>query len=295
MRVFKHITSRKVRYIMAKKVFISGCSTGIGLYIAQTLQEDGFQVIASCRKPEDVERLQSLGLYTLQMDVDDSGSIQAAVKQLLDYTEGQLDVLINNAGYGQAGALEDISREVMQRQFQTNVFGLHELTKLIIPVMRKQGSGRIINISSVLGIVSLPFRGAYNASKYAVEGLSDTLRLELEPSGIWVSSIQPGPIESQFRDTVVDRSLQAVDIETSFFRKQYANMLSHFKANKKNSKFTKGPEAVYKKVSHAIKAKRPRPSYSVTLAAHILILARRLMPARWFHRVLTRVSQQETS
>ncbi|VEG89600.1 SDR family NAD(P)-dependent oxidoreductase [Legionella spiritensis] len=280
---------------MTKTIFISGCSTGIGFYLAQTLQNKGYQVIASCRKPQDVERLQELGLYTLRMDVSDSASINQAVEQLLEYTQGRLDVLINNAGFGQAGALEDISREVMLKQFQTNVFGLHELTRQIIPVMRTQGSGRIINISSVLGRVSLPFRGAYNASKYAVEGLSDTLRLELEPAGIWVSSIQPGPIDSQFRDTVVDVSLKAVDMEASFFYPQYKNMLLHFKKTKKKSMLTQKPEAVLKKVLHAIEARKPRPGYAVTLSAHLLILARRVLPARWLHRLLARISKNELS
>lgn len=280
---------------MAKTVFISGCSSGIGFYLAKALQDRGYQVIASCRKPEDVERLQKLGLYTLKMDVSDSMSITEAVRQLLQYTHGKLDVLINNAGFGQAGALEDISRDVMLKQFQTNVFGLHELTRQIIPVMRAQGSGRIINISSILGLISLPFRGAYNASKYAVEGLSDTLRLELEPSGIWVTSIQPGPIDSKFRDTVVDNSLKAIDVESSFFNPQYNKMLLHFKQKKKNSKMTQGPEAVFKQVIHAIEARKPKPSYAVTSASHLLRVARRFLPTRWLHRILARISKNEVS
>lgn len=278
-----------------KTVFISGCSTGIGFYLAQALQARGYQVIASCRKDKDVERLRSLGLHTLNMDVSDSDSIREAVKQLLDYTEGKLDVLINNAGFGQAGALEDISREVMLKQFQTNVFGLHELTQQIIPVMRAQGQGRIINISSILGLISLPFRGAYNASKYAVEGLTDTLRMELEPSGIWVSSIQPGPIDSHFRDSAIDHSLKEVNFEASFFEQQYKNMLLYFKENKKQSKLTQGPEAVFKKVIHAIEARKPKPTYTVTLSAHLLRYARRFLPSRMLHRLLAKISKKELS
>ena len=280
---------------MTKTVFISGCSTGIGFYIAKTLHEKGYQVIASCRKQPDVERLQTLGLYTLKMDVSDNRSIQEAVAQLLGYTNGKLDVLINNAGFGQAGALEDISREVMLHTFQTNVFGLHDLTRQIIPVMRAQGSGRIINISSILGQVSLPFRGAYNASKYAVEGLSDTLRLELEPFGIFVSSIQPGPIDSNFRDTVLDISLKAIDVDHSFFNSQYKNMLHHFKEKKKKSRLTQGPEAVLKKVLHAIEASRPKPVYTVTLSAYLLFIARKFLPARCLHQLLAKISKNELS
>ncbi len=280
---------------MTKTVFISGCSTGIGFYLAKALQDRGYQVIASCRKPADVERLESLGLYTLKMDMGDGASIQAAVKQLLEYTKGTLDVLINNAGFGQAGALEDISRDVMIAQFQTNVFGLHDLTRQLIPVMRAQGRGRIINISSILGLVSLPFRGAYNASKYAVEGLSDTLRMELEPSGIWVSSIQPGPIDSHFRNTVIDHSLKAIKVNASFFKPQYKKMMLGFKQKKKTSKMTKGPEAVFEKVIHAIESQKPKPSYAVTSGAHLLILARRLLPTKWLHRLLAKISKNELS
>lgn len=280
---------------MAKTVFISGCSSGIGFYLAKALYDKGYQVIASCRKSEDVKQLQTLGIYTLKMDVNDNASITKAVNQLIEYTQGKLDVLINNAGYGQAGALEDISREVMLKQFQTNVFGLHELTRQIIPIMRAQGSGRIINISSILGLVSLPFRGAYNASKYAVEGLSDTLRLELEPSGIWVSSIQPGPIDSKFRDSAVDNSLKVIDIESSFFKPHYQKMLLEYKQKKKNSKMTQGPEAVFKQVVHAIESRKPKPSYPVTSAAQLLKLARRILPIRWLHRLLAGISKNEVS
>ncbi|KTD22839.1 SDR family NAD(P)-dependent oxidoreductase [Legionella israelensis] len=280
---------------MSKTVFISGCSTGIGFFLTKALHEKGFKVIASCRKTQDVMRLQALGINTLQMDVSDSSSIKKAVEKLLEHTSGKLDILINNAGFGQAGALEDIGQDVMLHVFQTNVFGLHELTRQIIPVMRAQGSGRIINISSILGLVSLPFRGAYNASKYAVEGLSDTLRLELEQSNIWVSSIQPGPIESNFRDTVIDTSLKAINIENSFFAPQYKNMLLHFKEKKKKSAFTQTPEAVFKKVLHAIESKRPKPVYKVTLSAYLLALARRVLPNRLLHRLLAKIAKNELS
>lgn len=284
-----------VKALMNKTVYISGCSTGIGFFLCQALQDKGYKVIASCRKTKDVKRLQALGIETLQMDLCDPSSIKNAVEQLLDYTCGKLDILINNAGIGQAGALEDINQETMRHVFQTNVFGLHELTRQIIPVMRAQGSGRIINISSILGIVSLPFRGAYNASKYAVEGLSDTLRLELEPSNIWVCAIQPGPIESNFRDTVIDTSLKSIDIDNSFFAPQYKNMLLHFKEKKKQSALTQTPDAVFKKVLHAIEAKRPKPVYQVTLSAYLLAVARKLLPARLLHRLLAKIAKNELS
>ena len=281
--------------VMNKTVYISGCSTGIGFFLTKALHEKGYKVIASCRKIEDVLRLQALGIKTLQMDVSAPSSLQTAVEPLLEYTCGKVDILINNAGIGQSGALEDIDQETMLHIFQTNVFGLHELTRQIIPVMRTQGSGRIINISSILGIVSLPFRGAYNASKYAVEGLSDSLRLELEPSNIWVSSIQPGPIESNFRDTVIDTSLIWIDIENSFFAPQYQNMLLHFKDKKQQSALTQTPDAVFKKVLHAIESKRPKPVYQVTLSAYLLAVARKMLPGRLLHRLLAKIAKNELS
>jgi short-subunit dehydrogenase len=225
----------------------------------------------SCRKTEDVQKLISMSIETLQLDVSDSSSIQHAFNQLLSMTSGCLDVLINNAGYGQAGALEDITREVLRAQFETNVFGLLELTNLAIPIMRKQGQGRIINISSILGIISMPFRGAYNASKYAVEGLSDTLRLELYSSGIHVATIEPGPIESRFRDNSVDTTLQNIDIKKTHFKKQYEFMLNSYKQVKTNSFFTKQTDVVITKLIHAIEANRPREKYPVTAPAHLFI------------------------
>ncbi|HHF7379506.1 TPA: SDR family NAD(P)-dependent oxidoreductase, partial [Legionella feeleii] len=198
-----------------KTILITGCSTGIGHDAALALAKRGHRVIASCRKEDDVQKLTALGLEAVRMDMDDTTSIEAAFAEVLAKTGGRLDVLINNAGYGQAGALEDIPRAALRSQFETNVFGLLDLTRLAIPLMRKQGQGRIINISSILGVISLPFRGAYNASKYAVEGLSDTLRLELQSSGIRVITVEPGPIESRFRDSSIDNSLQKIDKEHS--------------------------------------------------------------------------------
>lgn len=233
---------------MQKIVFITGCSSGIGYETACALYNKGYRVIASCRKKEDLTKLGQQGIDNLLMDMNDDASIHRGFELLLQKTNGRLDVLINNAGYGQTGALEDITRSILREQFETNVFGLMELTRLAIPVMRRQNEGRIINISSILGLVSMPFRGAYNASKYAVEGLSDTLRLELAQSGIKVSTIEPGPIESRFRDNAISYSLEKINHENSYFAKQYEFMLSHFRKQKSNSALTCGPEAVIKKL-----------------------------------------------
>jgi len=280
---------------MEKSIFITGCSSGIGLVLAKGLQSRGHRVIASCRSPEDVTRLTDMGLETLQMDVNDSASIQSAFAEIAKRFSGTLDVLINNAGYGQAGALEDISREVMRAQFETNVFGLLEVSNHAIPLMRRQKSGRIINISSLLGIVSLPFRGAYNASKYAVEGISDTLRLELKTAGIEVIAIEPGPVASNFRDSVVDRSLQAIDMKNSAFAQQYRVMLDSYKQKKSDSVLTKSPDAVLKKVVHAIEARRPYPKYAVTLPAHLLMFARRILSTKALSALLAYISKKELS
>ncbi len=215
-------------------LFITGCSTGIGLETAQALSKKGYHVVASCRTKADEKKLTSLGLEVVLMDLSESNSIEQGFKSLLEKTHGKLDILINNAGFGQSGALEDLSRQTLISQFETNVFGLMELTSLAIPIMRTQGHGRIINMSSVLGFISLPFRGAYNASKYAVEGLSDTLRLELKDSQIKVITIEPGPIDSHFRKTSIKKAFEAVDLEKSFFKSQYTHLLNQFEKQKKS-------------------------------------------------------------
>lgn len=279
----------------SKIIFITGCSSGIGFDTVFALKKRGHRVIASCRKQADVNRLLHLGIEALVMDVNDSTSIQNSFAQLLSMTFNQLDVLINNAGYGQAGALEDITRDVLRQQFETNVFGLLELTNLAIPVMRQQGQGRIINISSILGIISMPFRGAYNASKYAVEGLSDTLRLELSSSGIHVVTIEPGPIESRFRDNVVDSSLLHIDMKKSYFKKQYEAMLTSYKAAKTNSIFTKKPDAVINRLIHAIEAKKPRAKYPVTFPAHLFIFLKRICSTKLLDKLFLFLSKKELS
>lgn len=281
--------------MMQKIILITGCSSGIGLDAAVSLKNRGHRVIASCRKIADVERLQQLGIETIQLDVNDEDSITTGLQLVLEKTGGHLDVLINNAGYGQAGALEDVPRSALIAQFNTNVFGLMELTRQVIPIMRTQGHGRIINISSVLGFISMPFRGAYNASKYAVEGLCDTLRLELKPTGIDVITIEPGPIDSRFRDHVVDDSIKCLDIERSYFKQQYKRMQTSFKAKKANSRFTKKPDAVVHKLIHAIESKSPKPKYLVTTPTYLFMVLKRIFSVRLLDRWIAFLSRQELS
>jgi len=182
-----------------KSILITGCSSGIGYSTAKILSARGYRVFASARKPEDVDRLKSEGLNAVELDLANSDSIQCALQYVLEQSDGKLYSLFNNGAYGQAGAVEDLRRDVLREQFETNLFGTVELTNLVIPIMRKQGFGRIIQCSSILGFVALKYRGAYNASKYALEGINDTLRQELVGSNITVSSIQPGPISTRFR------------------------------------------------------------------------------------------------
>lgn len=279
--------------MMQKTIFITGCSSGIGFDAAVSLKKRGHRVIASCRKIADVERLQQLGIETIQLDVNDEDSIKTGFQLVLEKTGGHLDVLINNAGYGQAGALEDVPRSALIAQFNTNVFGLMELTRQAIPIMRAQGYGRIINISSVLGFISMPFRGAYNASKYAVEGLCDTLRLELKPAGLHVITIEPGPIDSRFRDHVVDDSIKCIDLERSYFKQQYKRMQTSFKAKKANSRFTKKPDAVVHKLIHAIESKSPKPKYLVTTPTYLFMVLKRILSVRLLDRCIAFISKQE--
>lgn len=276
-----------------QRIFITGCSSGIGYAAAFELAKRGHQVIASCRSPADQARLQAAGLTTVLMDVRDSQSISSGLEQVLQLTEGRLDVLINNAGYGQGGALEDVPRAVLREQFETNVFGLMDVTARLIPLMRRQGQARIINISSVLGFISMPFRGAYNASKYAVEGLSDTLRLELHQSGIQVITVEPGPVESQFRNTVVDTSLTKIDWQNSAFREQYQHMLGDYRQQKSHSMFTRGPEAVVSKLIHAIESRHPKAKYRVTFPTHLFAWLKRLLSTAMLDRLLRLISRKE--
>lgn len=276
-----------------KTILITGCSSGIGYDAALSLSRRGHQVIASCRKREDVDKLINLGLEAVLLDVADPASLSRGFADFLEKTQGRIDILINNAGYGQAGALEDIPHDALCDQFATNVFGLMALTRLAIPIMRQQKQGRIINMSSVLGLISMPFRGAYNASKYAVEGLSDTLRLELKPSGINVITIEPGPIESRFRDNTLDYSLKKIDIEHSHFKDQYQHMLGDYRQQKSDSIFTKGTIAVVRVLIHAVESKTPKAKYPVTFPTHLFSLLKRVLSVKMLDKFLAYLSKQE--
>ena len=273
-----------------RAVLITGCSSGIGLCAARTLHRRGYQVYASCRRQADVERLRAEGLRCLRLDLDDPASIQAALDELLAETGGRLYGLFNNAGYGQPGAVEDLRREVLRAQFETNVFGTLELTNRVIAVMRRQGEGRIIQNSSVLGFVALQYRGAYNASKYALEGLYDTLRLELAGTGIGVSLVEPGPIESRFRANAYEKFRAHIDAENSVHRDTYAAMVRRLTKPGPAAPFTLPADAVVAKVLHALESPRPRPRYYVTFPTYLFGTLKRLLSTRMLDRVLLRIS-----
>lgn len=274
----------------SKNILVTGCSSGIGRCVAVGLARRGYRVFASARRADDVRELEAMGLESVQLDLADSESIRQAVDAVLAHTGGQLYALFNNGAYGQPGAVEDLRRETLREQFETNLFGTVELTNRIIPVMRAQGYGRIIQNSSVLGLIALPYRGAYIASKFALEGISDTLRLELRGSGIHVSLIEPGPIESRFRANSYKAYQRNIDAEQSVHRKQYLAMERRLVKEGAAVPFTLPPEAVLEEVIHALESRRPRIRYRVTVPTRLFAALKRILSSRWMDRMLAAVA-----
>lgn len=276
-----------------KSVLITGCSSGIGEYVAHGLAARGYRTFATARRLEDVNKLNEQGLESLQLDLNDSTSIKEAFNEVLNRTQGKLYALFNNGAYGQPGAVEDLTREVLQMQFETNVFGTLELTNRVIPVMREQGYGRIIQNSSVLGLVVLPYRGAYSAAKFALEALTDTLRLELAGSNVYVSLIEPGPIESRFRANAFAAYKRNIDAEHSYHRNTYQAMERRLTKKGPAAPFTLTPDAVLKKVIHALESPHPKIRYYVTFPTYLFATLKRLLSHKSIDRVLIRVSRGE--
>lgn len=272
-----------------RSVLVTGCSSGIGECVARGLHARGYQVFASVRNRDDCAALQQAGIECLVLDYADSASIRSAVEQVLEKTGGRLYALFNNGAYGQPGACEDLSREALRQQFETNVFGWMELTNLVIPVMRAQGYGRIIQNSSILGFAAMSMRGAYNASKFAIEGFSDTLRLELAGTDIHVSLIEPGPVESRFRANAYRAFQQHIDVESSVHRERYAKMIQRFETIGNVQPFTLPPEAVLKRVLHALESRQPKIRYPVTFPTYLFTWLRRVLSDRMLDRILRRV------
>ncbi len=273
-----------------KTILITGCSSGIGEICALGMRARGWRVFATARREEDIERLTARGLEALYLDYDEPQSIEACVGEVAHRTHGSLHALFNNGAFGQPGAVEDISREALRAQFETNVFGWHDLTRQVIPMMRAKGAGRIVQNSSVLGLVSMKWRGAYAASKFAIEGLTDALRLELRGSGIHVSLIEPGPIWSKFLETSLKHFDENIDAGHSPHREQYAARRGRLADESAPSRFKLPPEAVLRKLVHATESPRPRARYPVTVPAYALAAARRILPTGLMDAMLDRLS-----
>lgn len=267
-------------------ILVTGASSGIGAYCARALKRDGWRVFATARKSEDLSALEAAGIESFYLDYRDSDSIAALAQDILTRTNGRLDALFNNGAYAQAGAVEDLPVEALREQFEANFFGWHDLTRRIVPVMRAQGHGRIVHCSSILGLVPVKYRGAYAASKHALEGLMLCMRAELEGTGIHVSLIEPGPIESRIASNGLYWFERNIDIDKSAHREAYQAQLARLKGGGTKSRFKLGPEAVYKVLCRALFHPRPRPHYVVTLPAKIGVTLKRILPARMLYKLL---------
>lgn len=264
--------------LMDRSILITGCSSGIGLDAARTLKKRGWRIIATARKREDLDRLAGAeGLETAELELSDAASIAACATRALKLTGGKLGAVFNNAAFGQAGAVEDLTAAVLREQLEVNLIGTHDLTRRLIPAMRANGAGRIVQCSSILGFVSAPYRGAYCASKFALEALTTAMRLELEPSGIKVSLIEPGPIRSRFVENSIARLEGRIDLENSVHREAYAARLASMKAGGKAA-FKLEPSAVTKRLIHALESPRPQRRYYVTTPTYLAAAFQRLLP-----------------
>ena len=271
-----------------KSILITGCSSGIGYDAAHALHKRGWRVFATCRQETDCDRLRGEGLESFTLDYADEASIKSAVAQTLKRTGGTLDALYNNGAYAIPGAVEDLPRDAMRAIYETNLFGYHDLTTRIIPVMRAQGHGRIINCSSVLGIAALRFRGAYVSTKFALEGLTDVLRLEMHNQPIDVILIEPGPITSKIRVNAQQHFEKWIDWENSALHKVYKNSLRPrlYDESGKPETFELPASAVTKKLIHALEARRPKPRYYITVPTYLSGIMRRILSTRAFDWVL---------
>ncbi len=273
----------------AKTIVITGCSSGIGARLHLGLMKRGYRVVASCRHAEDVVRLQEQGYETIQLDLASSNSIQQGLDQIHQLTDGEVYGLVNNGAYGQPGAVIDLTRDVLRQQFETNVFGTQQLTNGILPMMLPHGQGRVLQISSVLGFICLKYRGAYNASKFALEALTDTMRLEHHDSGVKFSLIEPGPIISAFRRNALLAYQENIDRDKSMFRDTYLGVEKRLD-NRENPRFSLSPEAVLTACTHALESNRPKIRYPVTIPTRIMAVLKRILSDRWMDGFLLRNS-----
>lgn len=282
-------------YPQARSILITGCSSGIGENAAHLLRGRNWRVFPTARKHEDVDRLKAAGFEAHLLDYEKPETIEATTKAVLEATEGRLDALFNNGAYAIPGALEDLSTEAMRALFEANFFGWHGLTRQIIPAMRARNSGRIVQCSSVLGFVALKYRGAYTASKFALEAYSDTLRQELSGTGIQVCLIEPGPIGTRFTENAIanfDRWIGEAGMEASRHRDTYRKRRIRMEAGEPGP-FKLPPEAVTKRLIHALEAKRPRARYRVTVPTTVMAVAKRILPTSLLDRFCIRAADAE--
>jgi NAD(P)-dependent dehydrogenase (short-subunit alcohol dehydrogenase family) len=271
-----------------KSILITGASSGIGYDAAQGLRAAGWRVFASCRKPEDCARLSAEGFESPQLDYTDEAGIGRALAEVLAATGGTLDALYNNGAYAMPGAVEDLPVDGLRAIFETNLFGWHALTRAVIPVMRAQGHGRIVNCSSVLGLVGIKWRGAYVATKFALEGLTDVLRLEMAGTGIKVILIEPGPITSDIRKNAIPHFERWIDWRGSARAAEYESLLSRLYSDGGPDRFELPASAVTAKLLHALTAPNPKPRYYVTRPTYMAGLIRRILPTRLLDALLRR-------
>lgn len=269
-----------------RSILVTGCSSGIGAHCAKRLREDGWRVFVTARKPEDIERLKAEGFETFYLDYREPESIKICFDAVMKAANGKLDALFNNGAYSQAGAVEDLPIEALREQFDANFFGWHELTLLVAPVMRKQGFGRIVQHSSVLGLVAMPMRGAYNASKFALEGLFLTMTMELKGSGVHMSLIETGPIPSKIAINAVAYVEKYIDVKNSVHAESYEKRLAELRQGGTPDKKGKGQEPVYVQLKRALNDKSPRPQYFVTKQTHIASMMKRVLPSKQLYKLL---------
>lgn len=261
-----------------KSILITGCSSGIGYTCAKGLKERGYRVFATARSTEDLARLYAEGLEAIPLDYRFPDSVEACAAEVAKRTGGTLYGLFNNGAYGQPGAVEDVTRAVLEEQFAANFFGWHQLTRACLPMMRRLGEGRIVQCSSVLGILALKYRGPYNASKFALEGLTDTMRLELRGSGIKVVTINPGPIASMFVKNARAAFEKNIDMTHSHYTEEFESQRRRLDKGG-SGRFKLPPEAVLAKLVLALEKPNPRAHYYVTVPTYVAALMRRILPS----------------
>ena len=272
---------------MQKSILITGCSSGIGLDCATTLHAQGWRVFASCRQQKDCDKLAEMGLEAPRLDHSDTLSISKAINYVTEQTGGTLDAVFNNGAFAVPGAIEDIPTDALRSIYETNVFGYHEVIRQVIPIMRTQGHGKILNCSSVLGFVTMPWRGAYNSTKFALEGLTDTLRIEMRDTNIDIILIEPGPIGTKIRENSIPHFERWIDWQNSPRKNQYETGLVKrlYKPKDGPDAFELPASAVTAVVIKALRSRRPRPRYYVTIPTHFMGALKRILSTRaldWF-------------